>query len=118
MYLVGNVLFDADELVTAFVRRQLSHAGVYASDGQPLINATLGVVANGRIVGGVLYFNWRRHDIEIAAAFELAAVGAARDAAHAHRLSVRAARLRAGDRRHRQRQPPGAPRAAEARLPA
>ena len=50
--------------------RQLPNAGVYATDGQPLVTATLGVVANGRIVGGALFFNWRGHDIEVAAAFE------------------------------------------------
>jgi RimJ/RimL family protein N-acetyltransferase len=72
VYLVGNVLFDADELVAEHVRRLLPRqVGSLTSDGRATVAAALGVVVAGRIAGGVMFFNWRREDgdIELAGAF-------------------------------------------------
>lgn len=61
--LVGSVLFGMDQQVTALVQ-SLVPGGETLRDPQ-----ALGIVRNGKIVGGFVFYNYRGHDIEVAAGF-------------------------------------------------
>ena len=67
MQVVGSVLFGADEIVAKFVNNLVPHSG--AADYSSKMYVALGVIKNDELVGGVVYYNYRHHDIEFAAAF-------------------------------------------------
>ncbi len=64
--MVGPVLYGADEEVAAMVAARIPHA----RDGFGQSYNALGVVRKGILLGGVVYHNYRGHDIEVSAAFD------------------------------------------------
>jgi RimJ/RimL family protein N-acetyltransferase len=64
--MVGAVLFGADDLVRAFVQARIKEIG--ESGFGP--STALGVVRDGRMLGGVVYNNFNGHDIHATYAFE------------------------------------------------
>jgi RimJ/RimL family protein N-acetyltransferase len=64
--IVGSLLIGADPLVGEFVRARIPHMRGL-SWGE---HTTLGVVRNGKLCGGVVYYGYRGFDIQIAAAFD------------------------------------------------
>jgi RimJ/RimL family protein N-acetyltransferase len=67
MLLVGSLLLDADEMVAKKVR-SIVHGVPYEGPGE--CHRALGVVRGERLIGGVVFFNYRGHDIEIAIGFD------------------------------------------------
>lgn len=65
MYLVGSVLFGADSIVADFVAARIPHVNGSFGD-----HVALGVVRNGKLIGGVVYHNYRRCDICVSIAFD------------------------------------------------
>lgn len=61
--LVNNVLFGADDAVKAFVGSRLPFRQNSFGD-----STALGVIRHGQLVGGVVFHNYRGHDIEISIA--------------------------------------------------
>jgi len=68
MYLVGSVLFEADELLMKLLN-DLVPRGVPSDAQVGGLHSSLGVVRNGQVVGGAIFFNNRGHDIEVCAGF-------------------------------------------------
>lgn len=66
-YLIGSVLYGDDDRVAFWVRQRIRNA-IPQDAGQK--HCALGVVQGGRFVGGVVFYNYRGHDIEVAAAFD------------------------------------------------
>lgn len=65
--LVGSILMHADEAVAEWVRRQVPHL---KNDEWASGFHALGVVRNGKFVGGVVYHEYRTFDIHLTAAFD------------------------------------------------
>lgn len=63
MMLLGSALIGADQIVTQFVASRNDNA-----DFGPC--TAIGVVKGGRLVGGVVYHEYRQHDIRVSIAFE------------------------------------------------
>lgn len=66
-YIIGSLLYGADKLVIEFVRARIKHLAEGGSFGPC---ATVGVIRRGVLVGGVIWHNYRKHDIELTAAGE------------------------------------------------
>lgn len=65
-YMVGPVLFGADDLVRAFVQARIPEA----RDNGFGPSTALGVVRDGKLLGGVVYSNFNGHDIHASYAFD------------------------------------------------
>lgn len=65
--IVGSILYGADKVVLDFVRQRLP--GMEGRDFQKAVS--LGVIRNGKLVGGVVYHDYRDldGDIQLSAAF-------------------------------------------------
>jgi hypothetical protein len=64
--IVGSILIGADALVGEMVKSRIPHMrGQSFGD-----HTTLGVVRQGRLLGGVVYYGYRGFDIQIAVAFD------------------------------------------------
>lgn len=63
---VGSILIGADELVGELVRSRIPHM----QDGAWGPFKALGVVRNGKLVGGVVYHGYRVFDIQMSCAFD------------------------------------------------
>ena len=63
MQLVGSVLLGADEEVAAWVAQRVP-------EFEPQKYVALGVVRGDRFVGGAVFHNFRKHDIEVVVAFD------------------------------------------------
>ena len=66
--LVGSVLYGADMLIADMVASRIPHVGARGFGAC----AAIGVVRSGRLIGGVVWHNFRGHDIEVSAAFDRA----------------------------------------------
>ena len=67
-YIVRSILYGADELVTEFVRVRIPHMAAIGVSFGPC--TAMGVIRRGVLVGGVVWHNYRKHDIEMSAAFD------------------------------------------------
>lgn len=65
-YMVGPVLFGADDLVRAFVQARIRES----REGGFGPSTALGVVRDGKLLGGVVYNNFNGHDIHASYAFD------------------------------------------------
>jgi RimJ/RimL family protein N-acetyltransferase len=65
-YMVGSVLFGADDLVAAFVKARIQMLG----DSNFRDYTALGVVKDHKLLGGVVYHAYSGHDIQASYAFE------------------------------------------------
>jgi RimJ/RimL family protein N-acetyltransferase len=63
--LVGNVLFGADQMVAEFVMDRIPEVPRDTGFGKFV---ALGIVRDNALVGGVVFHNYRGHDIEMSAA--------------------------------------------------
>lgn len=68
MQLFGSVLYGADELVSEFVRARIPHAQEFGFGPCK----ALGVVRGDKLLGGVVFHNFRGHDLEMSGAFDRA----------------------------------------------
>lgn len=67
-YVVGSILYGADDLVREFVRVRIRHMVAGNSRFGP--STAIGVIRRGVLVGGVVWHNYQKHDIELSAAFD------------------------------------------------
>jgi len=67
-YIIGSILFGADEFVSNLVASRIKH--MQAPFGPC---TALGIVRGGNLIGGVVYHNFRGHDIEASIAIDRAA---------------------------------------------
>jgi RimJ/RimL family protein N-acetyltransferase len=65
-YIVGSLLIGADDTVAEFVRPHVPHAGT--TDFGPC--TAFGIIRKDKLVGGVVFNNFRKFDIHMAATFE------------------------------------------------
>jgi RimJ/RimL family protein N-acetyltransferase len=64
--IVGSILIGADDLVIELVRSRIPEM-----QGRQFAYPTaLGVVRRGQLVGGVVYHEYRGHDVQMSAAFD------------------------------------------------
>lgn len=64
--LVGSLLLGADEMVTEMVRARIPH--VRETGFGPC--TAIGIVRRGYLVGGVVFHDYRKHDVQISASFD------------------------------------------------
>ena len=62
--IMGSVLYGADKMVSAFVQEMIPHARNGFGE-----HTALGVVRDGELLGGIVYHNYRGHDMEISGGF-------------------------------------------------
>lgn len=65
--IVGSLLYGLDNAVAEWVRQKIPHMRNLEWESS---YSAIGVIRRGEFVGGVVFHNYRGHDIQISAAFE------------------------------------------------
>lgn len=68
--LVGSLLLGADQFIAEFVRQRIPQMREAGASFGPF--TAIGVVRRGVLLGGVVYHNFRVHDVEVSVAFDRA----------------------------------------------
>lgn len=64
MHLIGSVLYGADDAVRQFVQARLPHVETFGD------SPAIGVVVNHRIIGGIVYTDYKKFNLFVNAAFD------------------------------------------------